>query len=426
MNLSPNTLYNRFLLMILLPIIIIQIVTIIIFYERHWDNVSNNMQNFLINDITTIVNFHIKYKDQNKEVIRDLNQLGFNISELNNISKISKGSRDAYLSNLQTKIVQIIKYKTQLSYIDNMSNIRALIYLTNSHILQLDFSTKRIKNQTTYIFVIWILTTSILFGLISLFFMRNQVKSIVNLDKAALNFGQGKIYNFKPSGAKEIRSLGLSFLKMRKKILKQIKNRTELLAHIAHDLRTPITRIKLRLSLINETKDIENIHGNIKKIEDMINSYLVFAKEEGNEESKKCNIISIINNIMNLLNDNRITFNNKIKESDVTLFLKVGAIDRALTNIIDNSLKYCLSKVTISLSNINEQILIQIEDDGPGIEEKDYKKAFEAFNKLDINEKQGYGLGLAISKNIINAHGGNISLDKSEIGGLKVTIKLPI
>ena len=412
--------------MILLPIIIIQIVTIIIFYERHWDNVSNNMQNFLINDINTIVNFHIKYKGKNEEVISDLNQLGFNISELNDISKISKGDGDTYLSNLQTKIIKMIKYKTQLSYIDDMSNIRALIYLTNSQILQLDFSTKRIKNQTTYIFVIWILTTSILFGLISLFFMRNQVKSIVNLDKAALNFGQGKIYNFKPSGAKEIRSLGLSFLKMRKKILKQIKNRTELLAHIAHDLRTPITRIKLRLSLISETNDIENIYSNIKKIEDMINSYLVFAKEEGNEESKKCNIISVINNIMNFLNDNRMTFNNKTKEVDFTLFLKIGAIDRALTNIIDNGLKYCISRVMISLSKINEQILIQIEDDGPGIEEKDYKKAFEAFNKLDINAKQGYGLGLAISKNIINAHGGDISLDKSQIGGLKVTIKLPI
>jgi signal transduction histidine kinase len=129
---------------------------------------------------------------------------------------------------------------------------------------------------------------------------------------------------------------------------------------------------------------------------------------------------------MSLLNDNRITFNNKAKDDNVILFLKVGAIDRALTNIIDNGLKYCLSKVMINLSKINEQLLIQIEDDGVGIEEKDYKKAFEAFNKLDINAKQGYGLGLAISKNIINAHGGDISLDKSHMGGLKVKIKLPI
>ena len=284
--------------MILLPIIIIQIVTIVIFYERHWENVSGNMQNFLINDINTIVKFYIKYKNSNNEVIADLNSLGFKTSLLINKPKLSEGLSDSYISSIATKISNSIKHKTQLFYIDDMSNIRGLIYLTNSQVLQVDFSTKRIKNQTTYIFVIWILTTSIFFGLISLFFMKNQVKSIINLDKAAMDFGQGKIYHFKPSGAKEIRSLGLSFLRMRKKILKQIKNRTELLAHIAHDLRTPLTRIKLQLSLINENNDIKNINDNIKKIEDMINSYLIFAKEEGNEENRQCNLTHIINNIL--------------------------------------------------------------------------------------------------------------------------------
>jgi len=241
-----------------------------------------------------------------------------------------------------------------------------------------------------------------------------------------MDFGQGKIYHFKPSGAKEIRSLGLSFLRMRKKILKQIKNRTELLAHIAHDLRTPLTRIKLQLSLINENNDIKNIHDNIKKIEDMINSYLIFAKEEGNEENRQCNLTHIINNIINLLNDDRITFDNKIKENHQVLFLKVDAMDRALTNVVDNALKYCLSNVMICLLKVNDQIFIQIEDDGPGIDEKGYKKALEPFNQLGISKKQGYGLGLAITKNIINAHGGDIMLDKSKMGGLKVTIKLPI
>ncbi|WP_236870445.1 sensor histidine kinase [Candidatus Bandiella numerosa] len=426
MKLSLNTLYSRFLLMILLPIIIIQIVTIVIFYERHWENVSGNMQNFLINDINTIVNFYIKYKNSNNEVITDLNSLGFKTALLIDKPKLSEGLSDSYISSIATKISNSIKYKTQLFYIDDMSNIRGLIYLPNSQVLQIDFSTKRIKNQTTYIFVIWILTTSILFGLISLFFMKNQVKSIINLDKAAMDFGQGKIYHFKPSGAKEIRSLGLSFLRMRKKILKQIKNRTELLAHIAHDLRTPLTRIKLQLSLINENNDIKNIHDNIKKIEDMINSYLIFAKEEGNEENRQCNLTDIINNIINLLNDDRITFDNRLKENHHLLFLKVDAIDRAITNVVENALKYCLSMVRMNLLKVNDQILIQIEDDGQGIGEKDYKKALEPFNQLGINEKQGYGLGLAITKNIINAHGGDIVLDKSKMGGLKVTIKLPI
>ena len=158
----------------------------------------------------------------------------------------------------------------------------------------------------------------------------------------------------------------------------------------------------------------------------MINSYLIFAKEEGNEENRQCNLVHIINNIINLLNDDRITFDNKIKEANQTLFLKVDAIDRAITNVVDNALKYCLSKVVISLSKNNDQILIQIEDDGSSIDEKDYKKALEPFNQLNIDARHGYGLGLAITKNIINAHGGDILLDKSKMDGLKVTIKLPI
>ncbi|MSO13593.1 Sensor protein RstB [Rickettsiales endosymbiont of Trichoplax sp. H2] len=410
--------------MILLPIVIIQIVTITIFYERHWGSVSNNMENIVVQEINTIINIYNLYGD-NRGILSNLNKLGFDISFANN-SEYQGMIKDRSLLSLRRKIDKEIYYKSDIGYIEKFSKIRVQVHVNNKNILQLDFSTGKIKNPTTYIFILWILTTSILFGLISLFFMKNQVKSIVKLNKAARDFGQGRLFYFKPSGANEIRSLGLSFLKMRKRILKQIKNRTEMLAHIAHDLRTPITRIKLQLSLMNKNNYTEAININMKKIEDMINSYLTFAKEEGNEDNKSFDIIKMIKNTLKLLNDNRIVFTNNTNQNKLFITIRVNAVERALTNVIDNSIKFCYKKVSISLSKASEETILTIEDDGPGIEQKEYKKAFEPFKKLDSKVKQGFGLGLAISKNIINTHGGTISLAKSHLGGLKVIIKLPI
>ncbi len=416
MNLSPSSLYDRFLLMILLPIIIIQIVTIVIFYERHWENVSNNIENYLIQEIHTIVHFCNKYKFHNK-IFDDLAYLGFEISLLD-YKNTSISKTDKSLMKLQAKIDKFIRFNTQLSYTNGLNNIVTLVYLPKNKILKLIFATKRINNPTTYIFVIWILTIFFLFVLISLFFMRNQVQSITKLNKAAIDFGQGKVFNFTPSRVKEIRSLGFSFLKMRKKILRQIQtiqNRTELLAHIAHDLRTPITRIGLKLSLIKSTKDVKIINDNIQQIEDMIENYLTFAKEEENEKNQRCDLLLMMVNIIKLINDKRIKFINHSNGVGIHLYVKKNAIERAFNNVIDNSLKYCAAKVQITLNKRNNQVIFKIEDDGPGISQDKYTKAFEPFNKLDSKIKQGYGLGLAISQNIVTAHGGNIFLIKANL-----------
>lgn len=407
--------------MILLPIIIIQMVTIIIFYERHWENVSNHMENYLIAEIKTIIKYYTKYSVQNS-VLKDLNQLDLKITLLDHPNTYKKVT-DSTLEHFQKKLKANLNYASKVFYINNKSQIRGLVFLVKNKTLQIDFSSKRIKNQTTYIFVIWIVTTSVLFGLISLLFMQNQVRSIIKLTKAAKDFGQGKVHYFNPSGAKEIRSLGISFLKMRKNIERQIKYRTELLAHIAHDLRTPMTRIKLKLALLEKSQAIENINKNIDKMDDMIKSYLDFAKQEGNEENKKYNVIPIVKNVVDLFNDKRITFNTDSRDTE--MYLKGNAIERALNNIIDNALKYTSTLVNIDLFTNKERVLIHIDDDGSGIAEENYKGAFEPFNKLSSPYQEGHGLGLAIAKNIINAHGGKVLLAKNQYGGLRVVVKLP-
>lgn len=419
-SLIPKSIYGRFLLMILLPIIIIQIVTIVIFYERHWENVSNNMKNYLVSEVKTIVNYYIKHKEH-KQVLKDLNQLDVNILLLENYKTHAKIT-DTILEEFEDKLKRSITYKLEVFYINEKSEIRMLIFLATNKILKIDVSTKRIKNPTTYIFVLWIVTTSILFGLISLFFMKNQVKSILKLTKAAKDFGQGKIYRFVPSGAMEIRSLGLSFLKMRKNIERQIRYRTELLNHIAHDLRTPITRIKLKLALLEKSHNMQSIDKEINIIEKMIKSYLDFAKQEGNEKGENRDLVLLIKDIISVFNNKCIHFESSC--DNLEIHLKAVSIERALTNVIDNALKHTKTLVNISLFGDEEKVIIEVDDDGPGIAEKNYKAVFEPFNKIG-SSKEGYGLGFAIAKNIISAHGGKISLAKNEYDGLKVAITLP-
>jgi two-component system osmolarity sensor histidine kinase EnvZ len=420
-SLFPKSIYGRFLLMILLPIIIIQIVTIVIFYERHWENVSNHMESYLISEIKTVTNYYVKYPKQNL-ILEDLAQLDLKIRLLKRYNEHKKIINNV-LENFQNKLRANINYNAEVFYVDHKSTIRSLIFLSKDKTLQIDFSAKRITNPTTYIFVIWIVVTSILFGLISLFFMRNQVKSIIKLTEAAKDFGQGKIYHFVPSGAKEIRSLGVSFLKMRQNIEKQIKYRTELLAHIAHDLRTPITRIKLKLALLKKSEDIEHINKNLNKIESMIKSYLDFAKQEGNEEGKKYDLIKLIKNVIISFADKRIKF--RTNKPIVEMHLKSMAIERAITNVVDNALKHTATLVEINVLSGEDEAVVQIDDDGPGIAEENYKLAFEPFNELNAKDTGGYGLGLAIAKNIVTAHGGKISLAKNQHGGLRVIIQLP-
>jgi two-component system osmolarity sensor histidine kinase EnvZ len=407
--------------MILLPIIIIQIVTIIIFYERHWENVSNYMESYLISEIKTVTNYYLKYPKQSL-ILKDLEQLDLKITLLERYSRHKKVTDDV-LKDFESKLRANIDFNVEVFYINKKSRIRSLVILSKGKLLQIDFSTKRIKNPTTYIFVIWIISASFLFALISLLFMRNQVKSIIKLTEAAKDFGQGKIHHFTPSGAKEIRSLGVSFLKMRKNIEKQISYRTELLAHIAHDLRTPITRIKLKLALVKKSEDADNINKNLNKIEDMIKSYLDFAKQEGNEEGKKCDLIKLIKDVVNSSNDKRINF--RANQEVVEMHLKSVAMERALINVVGNAAKHTSTLIDINISSSENEVLMEIDDDGPGIAEENYKLAFEPFNKLNSTHEGGYGLGFAIAKNIIAAHGGKIYLAKNQYGGLRVIIKLP-
>jgi two-component system osmolarity sensor histidine kinase EnvZ len=426
-KLLPQTLFARFFLIIVIPIIIAQFFSAYMFYERHWSNVNTHMLKNLEGDIGVIVKIHqdpILYQNHNLINIIDTS-LGINfkfkknakfIQNIENISPLKE-----HLANNLSLPVNAYYHKTE-------SIIVVEVGLTNG-MLRLEMSKKRLENPTTYIFILWMIGAATLFSLLSLLFLKNQLKSISKLADAAQLFGTGRsIDNFKPSGALEVRKAGAAFLKMKERIERQITQRTEMLAGVSHDLRTPLTRMKLQLAMMGEGEEAQGMIEDVMDMEKMIQHYLDFARGEGGEKSVTCNVSDIIKDCASYYKT-RLEQLDIIIEDDINLPVKINAIKRAFLNILENTVKYANKAIINSYKN-NKYWIIEIEDNGPGIHKSEIKRVFNAFYRIDNSRNSntgGVGLGLSISKDIIIAHGGKIFLrDSVRLGGLRVVIRIPL
>jgi len=261
---------------------------------------------------------------------------------------------------------------------------------------------------------------------IAIIFLKNQTRPIVNLAKAAEKFGRGEnIDEYRPSGALEIRQAGLEFHKMRKRIMRHLNQRSEMLSGISHDLRTPLTRLKLQLSFIKNEELSKKMSLDIDEMEKMLNEYLQFTSSTYLEKNEIFNISELIENLINKYNNHNIS-----KELIPRIYIngRKNLIQRCLNNIVNNSIKYA-DKINLKLSKKSNNIIITIDDNGPGIPEEEYQNVFKPFYKIDKsrgNSKSSVGLGLSIASDIIKSHGGDIVLEKSPFNGLRVMIFLPL
>ena len=262
--------------------------------------------------------------------------------------------------------------------------------------------------------------------LISLIFLKNQTRPISNLAKAAERFGRGEeIEEFKPSGAAEIRQAGYEFDKMRKRIIRHLNQRSEMLSGISHDLRTPLTRMKLQIAFIKDKELANKLAQDIIEMEKMLNEYLQFTSSSYLEKDEQFNLSELIKKIVEKYNNKNISIN---ISQGIYINGRKNLIQRCINNLIDNAIKYG-EKVRIELSKNNNNLFIKIEDNGPGIPENEYENVFKPFYKIDkgrADAKSSVGLGLSIASDIIRSHGGNINLEKSSLNGLSVKIFLPV
>tara|TARA_B100000767_G_scaffold91000_1_gene87423 strand:+ start:1103 stop:2422 length:1320 start_codon:yes stop_codon:yes gene_type:complete len=429
-NLLPKRLFYRALLIVAVPVIILQLLITIVFFDSLWIKTNKGMTRALVSEIKTFIEV-FKNDNYDKDEITNL----FSVYQDLNIGFIEdEGFNYNYDERWFSPIDRTLRRELKSSFGNTF-----FWYDTTSYKELIDLRIKyqkgyfkflvprdRLTSSSARIFGLWITIPAIIIIIISLIFLKNQTRPITALAKVAERFGKGEeIEEFKPSGAAEIRQAGYEFDKMRKRIQRHLNQRSEMLSGISHDLRTPLTRMKLQTAFIKD-KDIANkLTEDINEMEKMLNEYLQFTSSSYIEKDELFNLSDLIEEIIEKYNNQNIS---KILPTRIYFNGRKNLIKRCINNLIDNALKYG-KKVNIELSKKNTNIFIRIEDDGPGIPENEYENVFKPFYKMDkgrAETKSSVGLGLSIASDIIRSHGGNIKLDKSSLNGLEARIFLPV
>ncbi|MCB1839393.1 MAG: HAMP domain-containing protein [Alphaproteobacteria bacterium] len=436
----PKTLLGRSLVIIITPIFLIQVISTFMFFDRHWNKMAIRLSYAVAGELVMIATLIERNPDP--EYIQSLtdlagDRLGLIISYepggvLDKTPDTQEPSRWAkYMSRTFTnELVQQTSrpFTVDVDFEEKWVEVRLQL---DQGLLKASLPQRRLFTSTTYIFLLWVYGSSAILLLISVLFMRNQIRPIRKLAIAAERFGKGRhVENFKVEGAREVRQAGQAFLDMRTRIQRQIQQRTAMLAGVSHDLRTPLTRMKLQLALLGDSPDIEALKGDIDEMEKMIEGYLNFVRGEGNETPVSAKLLPLIDSVIvaGKRHGNNIHLQAKELE-DLTVTLRPLAMKRCLTNLISNASKYSHEVWVTVEQDEPSTVSITIEDNGPGIPEDQYEEVFKPFFRVDMSrntETGGVGLGLPIAQDIVHAHGGMIALDRSGYGGLAVKIKLPV
>ena len=425
----PKRLFYRALLIVAAPILVLQLIITVVFFDSLWIKTNKGMTRALINEISTFVEVYDNEKIDRGE-LKNLFSLFLDLNIEFNNNKFDTQYNERWFSPIDRTLRRELKSKFNPGeYWFDTTSYKELIDIRIKYdegYFKFLVSKDRVTSSSARLFALWITVPAIIMVIISLIFLKNQTRPITNLARAAERFGKGEIIEeFKPSGALEIRQAGHEFDKMRKRILRHLNQRSEMLSGISHDLRTPLTRMKLQIAFIKDKDLAKKLTEDINEMEKMLNEYLQFTSSSYMEKDEAFNLSELIEDVINKY------ANNNILQDLVPRVYYSGRknlINRCLNNIIDNALKYA-NKVEIKLNKKNTNLFIIIDDDGPGIPSKEHENVFKPFYKIDkgrADSKSSVGLGLSIASDIVRSHGGNIMLEKSKMNGLRVKIFLPV
>ena len=426
----PKRLFYRALLIVAVPVITIQLIITIVFFDSLWIKTNKGMTRTLVNEISAFIEAY-QNEENDKQEVTNLFSLFLDLNiELVVDEKLSDQNKERWFSPIDRTLRRELKSKFSPEiFWFNTTNYKELVDLRIKYedgYFKFLVPKDRVTSTSARIFALWITVPAIIMVIISLIFLKNQTRPITNLARAAERFGKGEdIEEFKPSGALEIRQAGHEFDKMRKRIERHLNQRTEMLSGISHDLRTPLTRMKLQLAFLKDKDAVDKLTDDINEMEKMLNEYLQFTSSSYVEKDEMFNLSELIEEIIKKYNNKNISHNLIPR---IYINGRKNLINRSLNNLIDNGLKYA-NKVEISLNKKNTNLFIIIDDDGPGIPKKEHENVFKPFYKMDKgrnDSKSSVGLGLSIASDIIKSHGGNIMLEKSKFNGLRVKIFLPV
>lgn len=437
----PKGLLGRSLLILVSPLIILQLVSAYVFYGTHWELVTRRLASGLAGDIGAVIEMMRNFPgDQNRATIFAIaaTTLDLKVSlEEGGILEATglRGMKPGTNVNLRSHSLEgnlagaLAERVGRPVYIDTGTlerDVEIKVQLPGG-VLDFRASRKRLYSPTTTIFVLWMVGTSLLLFGIATIFMRNQVRAVRRLAAAVDNFGKGRdVPNFKPQGAAEVRQAAAAFARMQDRIKRQVSQRTEMLAGVSHDLRTPLTRMKLELAMARG-EGIAELKEDVADMERMIEGYLAFARGEGSEKSSTADLVALLEDVVGKMRRDGGTIDLHCEE-ELSLPLRPMAISRCLTNLIGNAVRYA-DHVSVRAGHRGDAVEVIVDDDGPGIPADRREDAFKAFVRLEGSRNPatgGVGLGLSIARDVARVHGGEILLEDSPLGGLRARLRLPL
>ena len=428
-SLLPKQLFYRALLIVAVPIIILQITVSIVFFDSLWIKTNKGMTRALVAEIKTFIEAYDNEK-YDKNELKNLFSiyLDLNVKYIKN-KPFEKVRNERWFSPIDRTLRRELKSKMGNNlYWFSTTTYKELIILRISYkegYFEFLVPKDRLTSSSARMFALWITFPAILLISIAIIFLKNQTRPIINLARASEKFGRGEdIDEFRPSGAAEIRRAGYEFERMRKRIIRHLNQRSEMLSGISHDLRTPLTRIKLQLTFIKDKTISKKLSDDVIEMEKMLNEYLKFSSSQSTEETETFDISELLKTTIKKYEKKEII----VEAKDRIYFSgRKILIRRCFNNLIDNAIKYS-SNINVKLNKSANNVIIIIDDDGPGIPEEEREKVFKPFykiNKSRVDSKSSVGLGLSIAFDTIQSHGGSIKLEQSSIGGLRVKISLP-
>ncbi len=434
LKLLPKTLFFRTMLLIFIPLIVVQVVSIIAYFNGSWGKVGRRLSDNLSSNMAFIV----QLSEQNPDNFAEVQKLAKSVYQLDveyfsNEDKHSERIKTSHNYHLVTEFFERALKNDfpdaeTSTYLTDGRAILITLVDTENGLFKFTTSTKNIFSTSVFGFIAWMIGTSLLLFAVSALFLRIQARSIKQLAEAAEDFGKGIDTPFKPYGSSEVRKAGIAFTKMKERINRQISERTQMLAGVSHDLRTPLTRMKLQLAMLPKNAENDEFIEDISEMEKMLDGYLAFVSGEGGEPNTFVDMNELILSILNKFRNSKTMIRYSTNDQVSAIQGREQALKRAVTNIISNAFYYGKT-VAVALESNGNKMEISVEDDGPGIPADKREDVFKAFYRIEGSrnkETGGVGLGLSIAKDIIVSHGGTIELGDSNMGGLRVLISIPL
>ena len=429
----PRSLLGRAVLIIITPLILMQVISTWVFYDRHYDTITKRLAQGLAGDVATVIALleqdgSLQQQREIFQLARSTMQLQLTLTEAIDLPMLTRpGVGSVVEARLEDALRERLGHRFAIDTRSIRDRVEILVQLPDG-VLRVLVPTERLFSSTTYIFIFWTIGSSILLFGIAVVFMRNQVKPIRRLAHAAESFGKGQeVRDFKPEGATEVRQAAAAFINMRDRIKRQIQQRTEMLAGVSHDLRTPLTRMKLQLEMLQDVPDAKYLQADVSEMEHMVEGYLAFARGEGQETPSPTNLGGLLRDVVAQMTRDGRAIDLHV-EQDLTLPLRRDGMRRCLTNLVANAQRHA-KHVAVRAGRRKNLVEVTVDDDGPGIPPERYEDVFKPFFRLEESRNPatgGIGLGLTIARDVARSHGGDVTLEAAPGGGLRVRIWLPV